>query len=244
MTERESLIAQITDNEARFRALTELSSDWYWEMDEQLRFTRLRRGQRDTFNLEDEEIIGKYSWELPGELIRPSSWDEHRATLLARKPFRDVMFRRWMPDGSFAYSVTSGDPIYSAEGKFIGYRGIGKNITEQVKSQERIERLATVDELTQLSNRQTFDERAGRILANAYAVRSAAHCCLSIWITSDCLTTATVIASAIRCWRLSRAGFATQLRSRIWSAAAAVTNWLRCWSTFRAVNMRSTWRRS
>ena len=169
VTEREALIAKITDNEARFRALTELSSDWYWEMDEQLRFTRLRRGQRDTFNLEDEEIIGKYSWELPGELIRPSSWDEHRATLLARKPFRDVMFRRWMPDGSFAYSVTSGDPMYSAEGKFIGYRGIGKNITEQVKSQERIERLATVDELTQLSNRQTFDERAGRILANAYA---------------------------------------------------------------------------
>jgi diguanylate cyclase (GGDEF)-like protein/PAS domain S-box-containing protein len=169
VTERESLIAKITDNEARFRALTELSSDWYWEMDEQLRFTRLRRGERDTINLEDEEIIGKYRWELPGELIRPSSWDEHRATLLARKPFRDVMFRRWMPDGSSVYNVTSGDPIFSVEGKFIGYRGIGKNITEQVKSQERIERLATVDELTQLSNRQTFDERAGRILANAYA---------------------------------------------------------------------------
>jgi PAS domain S-box-containing protein len=120
VTERESLIAKITDNEARFRALTELSSDWYWEMDEQLRFTRLRRGERDTINLEDEEIIGKHRWELPGELIRPSSWDEHRAALLARKPFRDVMFRRWMPDGSFAYDVTSGDPIYNAEGKFIG----------------------------------------------------------------------------------------------------------------------------
>ena len=44
VTERESLIAKITDNEARFRALTELSSDWYWEMDEELRFTRLQRG--------------------------------------------------------------------------------------------------------------------------------------------------------------------------------------------------------
>ena len=169
VTERELLIAQITDNEARFRALTELSSDWYWEMDEQLRFTRLQRGQRDTINLEDDAIIGKHRWELPGELIRPSSWDEHRAALLAHKPFRDVMFRRWMPDGSFAYNITSGDPVYDATGKFTGYRGIGKNITEQVKSQERIERLATVDELTQLANRQTFDERAGRILANAYA---------------------------------------------------------------------------
>ncbi len=169
VTEREILIAKITDNEARFRALTELSSDWYWEMDEQLRFTRLQRGQRDTINLEDDEIIGKHRWELPGELIRPSSWDEHRAALLAHKPFRDVMFRRWMPDGSFVYNITSGDPVYDATGKFVGYRGIGKNITEQVKSQERIERLATVDELTQLANRQTFDERAGRILANAYA---------------------------------------------------------------------------
>lgn len=169
VTERESLIAKISDNEARFRALTELSSDWYWEMDEHLRFTRLQRGVRDAINLDDEEIIGKHRWDLPGELIHPSSWDEHRAALLARKPFRDVMFRRWMPDGSFVYSVTSGDPVYDAEGKFTGYRGIGKNITEQVKSQERIERLATVDELTQLANRQTFDERAGRVLANAYA---------------------------------------------------------------------------
>lgn len=169
VTERESMIAKISDNEARFRALTELSSDWYWEMDEQLRFTRLRRGERDTIKLDDEEVIGKHRWELPGELIQPSSWDEHRATLMARKSFRDVMFRRWMPDGSFAYSVTSGDPVFDAGGEFAGYRGIGKNITEQVKSQERIERLATVDELTQLANRQTFDERAGRMLANAYA---------------------------------------------------------------------------
>ncbi len=169
VTERESLIAKISDSEARFRALTELSSDWYWEMDEHLRFTRLRRGVRDMFHMHDDEIIGKHRWELPGELIQPSSWDEHRATLLARKPFRDVMFRRWMPDGSFVYNVTSGDPVYDSEGKFAGYRGIGKNITEQVKSQERIERLATVDELTQLANRQTFDEHAGRMLANAYA---------------------------------------------------------------------------
>ncbi len=169
VTERESLIAKISDNEERFRALTELSSDWYWEMDDQLRFTRLQRGVRGAINLDDADIIGKHRWDIPGELIQPSSWDEHRAALLARKPFRDVMFRRWMPDGSFVYSVTSGDPVYDAEGKFTGYRGIGKNITEQVKSQERIERLATVDELTQLSNRQTFDERAGRVLANAYA---------------------------------------------------------------------------
>jgi diguanylate cyclase (GGDEF)-like protein/PAS domain S-box-containing protein len=169
VTERESLISRISDSEARFRALTELSSDWYWEMDESLRFTLVRQGARGSFSLNEEEVIGKHRWELPGELIQPSSWDEHRATLLGRRPFRDVMFRRWMPDGSLVYHLTSGDPVFDAEGNFRGYRGIGKNISDQIRAQERIERLATVDALTQLSNRQTFDERAGRLLATSYA---------------------------------------------------------------------------
>jgi diguanylate cyclase (GGDEF)-like protein/PAS domain S-box-containing protein len=169
VTEREALIAKISDSEARFRALTELSSDWYWEMDEELRFTLLKRGARDTLMLADEEVLGKHQWELVGELIQPSSWDEQRATLQMRRPFRDVMVRRWMPDGSFMFHMTSGDPVFDDDGAFRGYRGIGKNITDQVRAQERIERLATVDSLTQLANRQTFDERAGRLLASAYA---------------------------------------------------------------------------
>jgi diguanylate cyclase (GGDEF)-like protein/PAS domain S-box-containing protein len=169
VTEREALLAKISDSEARFRALTELSSDWYWEMDEDLRFTLLRRGARDTLDLADEDVIGKHQWELAGELIQPSSWDEQRALLQARRSFRDVMIRRWMSDGSFVYHLTSGDPVFDDDESFRGYRGIGKNITEQVRAQERIERLATVDSLTQLANRQTFDERAGRLLASAYA---------------------------------------------------------------------------
>jgi diguanylate cyclase (GGDEF)-like protein/PAS domain S-box-containing protein len=168
VTEREALIAKISDSEARFRALTELSSDWYWEMNESLRFTLLKRGARDSLYLADDDIIGKHHWDLAGELIQPSSWDEQRATMQAHRPFRDVMVRRWMPDGSFVYHLTSGDPVFDDHGVFRGYRGIGKNITEQVKAQERIERLATVDSLTQLANRQTFDERAGRLLATSY----------------------------------------------------------------------------
>ncbi|MCX7902205.1 MAG: EAL domain-containing protein, partial [Burkholderiaceae bacterium] len=72
-------------------------------------------------------------------------------------------------DGSTVYTLTSGDPIFDEQGTFVGYRGIGKNITEQVRAQERIEQLATLDPLTQLPNRQTFDERAARTLADAYA---------------------------------------------------------------------------
>ncbi len=169
VTEREALLRQISASESRFRALTELSSDWYWEMDAELRFTEIRRGPGGRLELTDAQLIGRHRWELPGELLQPASWDEHRATLLARKPFRDLIIRRLGENGTAAYTLTSGDPVLDAEGRFVGYRGIGKNISDQVRAQERIERLATIDPLTQLFNRQTFDEAASRVLSNAYA---------------------------------------------------------------------------
>ncbi len=169
VSERETLIAQLTDSEARFRALTDLSSDWYWETDAEFRFTRLRRGTRAGMQLDDAEFIGKRRWELPGELLRPATWDEHRATLQAHEPFRDLMLRRVDDRGQVVYHVSSGNPVFDADGTFRGYRGVGKDITDQVHAQERIERLATIDPLTQLPNRTTFDERARRVLAASYA---------------------------------------------------------------------------
>ncbi len=169
VTERETLIALLTDSEARFRALTELSSDWYWETDVEHRFVVIRQGAARALPLPESDAVGKTRWDVTGELIRPSRWDDHRADLDARRPFRDLIVRRWGPDGSVSFTLSSGDPMFDEQGIFRGYRGVGKNITEQVRAQERIERLATVDPLTQLTNRQTFDERAGRVLANAYA---------------------------------------------------------------------------
>ncbi len=169
MTQRESLIEKLKDSEARFRSLTALSSDWYWEMDASLRFTRLEIGSGSQPGNPGEDIIGRYRWELPAEIVQPATWDEHKALLLNRQPFRDLVLRRRLADGKPVYHTTSGDPVFGADGEFRGYRGVGKDITQQVRAQERIERLATIDPLTQLPNRQTFDERAGRLLENAYA---------------------------------------------------------------------------
>ena len=169
VTERERLIERIRESEGRFRALTELSSDWYWETDEQMRFTTVRRGAGRDGAPAEEDLLGRCRWELPGELVAPATWEEHRALLEARQPFRDLLFKRIHADGSVSWDISSGDPIFEADGGFRGYRGVGKDITEQIRSQERIKRLATLDPLTQLANRQTFDEMASRLLAQAWA---------------------------------------------------------------------------
>jgi len=168
VTEREALLARVTESEARFRALTELSSDWYWEMDADGRVASVRQGAGGR-GLDPRTMVGRALWETDQELVQPATWDELRAAVAERRPFRDLLLRLRRDGESSTYTLIGGDPVFDPERGFCGYRGVGKNITEQVRAQERIERLANIDPLTQLANRQSFDERAQRILGGAYA---------------------------------------------------------------------------
>lgn len=144
-----------------------LLADWTWEMDAQLRFVRNSRVAGSTAPLPPLQQVGQRPWDLPGALIPPMTWDQHRAALVARKPFRDLLVRRWDEQGLPHYLLASGEPVFEADGRFCGYRGVTKDVTEHVLAHERMMRVATIDPLTQLPNRQTFDEHAGRMLADA-----------------------------------------------------------------------------
>jgi diguanylate cyclase (GGDEF)-like protein/PAS domain S-box-containing protein len=131
---------ELIASEERFRSLTALSSDWYWEQDENFRFTRLSPGLKDKFS-DVDAWIGKARWELP---YRNADWTEHRATLEARKPFRDVELQPMKPDGTFVSESISGEPWFDGDGRFLGYRGVGKDITERVRRSDELRRLNRV----------------------------------------------------------------------------------------------------
>ncbi len=171
VTERAALIDGLVASEARFRALTELSSDWYWEMDAECRFTRIEYGSKGPgLGLApSEELIGRRRWELDLVPVQPDSWDEHRQVLQARRPYRDLLLRSVGRNGSVRYVASSGDPVFDARGAFVGYRGVSKDVTEQVRARQSIERMARIDSLTQLANRHAFDEQARIELAQAHA---------------------------------------------------------------------------
>jgi diguanylate cyclase (GGDEF)-like protein/PAS domain S-box-containing protein len=175
VTERAALIDRLVASEARFRALTELSSDWYWEMDREFRFTRVEFGRevRGGGLVTTQELVGRRRWELPIEVVNPASWDEHRAELQAHRPYRDLLVRRRGTDGNYRYVSSSGDPVFDEQGEFVGYCGVSKEVTEEVRARERIETLATVDSLTGLANRHAFDARARAELAKAPGSRCA-----------------------------------------------------------------------
>lgn len=147
--ERQVAEQRVLDSEQRFRDLTELSSDWWWEQDSSLKFTVIAGtpGQSDA---DWAAQIGKTSLDLGGELLE-TTWETHLAQLKAHQPFRNLLIRRDAADGARYFRV-SGKPIFDTRGEFAGYRGVTSDVTGQQKlaeatllaSEERYQGLFTV----------------------------------------------------------------------------------------------------
>jgi diguanylate cyclase (GGDEF)-like protein len=138
------------------RSLTALSSDWFWEMDAQLRFARFEgRGIGKSGAAMAPAWIGRRHWEVPG-LVPGGDWDEHRARLERREPFRDfeAVFRD--DAGEMVHIAAHGDPIHDANGQFTGYRGTARDTSVHKQAAQRIQYLSTHDELTGLPNRAAW----------------------------------------------------------------------------------------
>ena len=149
----------LRESEARWRSLTHLSSDWYWEQDADFRFVRFDgRAERDR-GIPDEMHYGLTRWELPETAVAPGQWRKHRKQLQAHEVFHDFEMQRTTADGTLIWVSISGEPIFDAEGRFTGYRGVARNITERKKAEAEIERLAFYDELTALPNRRLLLDR-------------------------------------------------------------------------------------
>jgi diguanylate cyclase (GGDEF)-like protein/PAS domain S-box-containing protein len=143
--ERNRAVRDADSNAQRFRSLSELSSDWYWEQDQNLRFTSISGSANDRAGLSGAQSIGKTRFELPNEFESEEVRRHHAADLSARRPFRDLVLKRFRPDGEVHYALISGQPIFDTHGAFMGYRGVGRDITAlklaELALQENEERL-------------------------------------------------------------------------------------------------------
>jgi diguanylate cyclase (GGDEF)-like protein/PAS domain S-box-containing protein len=156
ITARKFAEIALKQSEARFRALTELSSDFYWEQDENFRITAMSPGVEKSVGIDAQWHIGKTRWEVPGIMLTGKEWAAHRAILEAHQPFSDFTYERLGREGDTRYLSISGQPIFDAQGNFTGYRGVGKDVTDAKVAEARIQYLAYHDSLTALPNRSSF----------------------------------------------------------------------------------------
>jgi PAS domain S-box-containing protein len=122
--------AELRESEARYRSLTELASDWYWEQDENGKFTKVSGPVLEMLGIRVDALAGEAS----GAPV--SGWNEAerevlRATIADRQPFLDFLFSRVNADGSQQQFRVSGEPMFSQSCRFLGYRGIGVELTAQ-----------------------------------------------------------------------------------------------------------------
>ena len=120
--------AELRESEARYRSLTELASDWYWEQDENMNFTKVSGPVLEMLGIRVDSLAGDDA----GTPL--AGWDEAErallnATIAARQPFLDFVFSRVDVDGSQRRFLVSGEPMFNRSARFIGYRGIGVELT-------------------------------------------------------------------------------------------------------------------
>ncbi|MBI3716046.1 MAG: PAS domain S-box protein [Betaproteobacteria bacterium] len=129
-------------SEERFRSLTELSSDWYWEQDAQYRFTFMSRDHFRWTQKTREQLLGRTRWEHYPDALTAEEWVAHRADLDARRPFYNLISKVVDPDtGNITgYSSLSGQPVFGEHGEFVGYRGTGQDITARKFAEEALAR--------------------------------------------------------------------------------------------------------
>jgi len=120
--------AELRESESRYRSLTELASDWYWEQDESGNFTRVSGPVLEMLGIRVDALAE----DAGGAQV--AGWNEaERADLQARianrQPFLDFLFSRVNADGSPQQFRVSGEPMFNRSSRFIGYRGIGVEVT-------------------------------------------------------------------------------------------------------------------
>ena len=133
---------ELAESEARFRSLTAMSSDFYWETDAEHRFTLRGAGSKPSTvpTIDASAQIGKRRWELPYISPDEAGWQAHRALLDAHQAFRGFELSRLGRDGTERFISISGDPVFDAAGAFKGYRGVGTDITERKAAAAKIAR--------------------------------------------------------------------------------------------------------
>ena len=173
ITAQKEALARLQDSEKRYKDLTELSSDWYWEQDEQFRFVRVDGNLEASMALPASAYQGKTRWDSGAMGVSEEGWAAHRAGLQAHQAFHDFEMQRLLVDGSVMWVAISGMPIFDESGVFQGYRGTGHDISDRKRAEADISRLAFFDSLTGLPNRRLLMDRLTQALE--FSARRALH---------------------------------------------------------------------
>ncbi|MGF1640185.1 MAG: PAS domain S-box protein [Rhodospirillales bacterium] len=194
IAERDRAEFALRESEQRFRDFASASSDWFWEMGPDLRFTWLSDQFERLTGVSPDKVIGGTREQLGRSDHADPAWAGHLKDLRGRRPFRDFRYRTWRDDGGEVHFSVSGVPVFDAKGRFQGYRGTGTNITAEVQAEKEAEvaRVRLREAIESIAEGfMLFDADDRLILFNSTIARSLPR-------IADMLTPGTTFESIVR----------------------------------------------
>ncbi len=132
--------AQLRESEERFRDLVDSASDWFFETDDQMRFTYVSDNLLTITGYSREQLIGANRMDFVVVAdTDPEALKVYQEALAARKPYRRFIYIVRTASGEKLWVSSSGNPFFDALGNFLGYRGTGTNITEGMRARKELE---------------------------------------------------------------------------------------------------------
>lgn len=133
---------EIRLSEARFRDVAEATSDWFWETDQDLKFSLVSDRFFEITGFSHDDVMGRsrlnFGTGRGSEVEDPEKWMQHGNDLKNRRRFRDFSYSIKCPDGLWRQIKVSGKPIFKTDGQFMGYRGTGSDITAETQARSRL----------------------------------------------------------------------------------------------------------
>ena len=148
VTDERLAYLRLADSERRHAMMAELASDWYWQTDEAHRLDEVGPVARQLIGARIDQVVGRTRWQAFADGASPGEWDAHRADLDARRPFRGFEFALRQGGQTLRWVSVSGLARFDARQQFIGYHGVGRDITLKKRAErllltrnEQLERL-------------------------------------------------------------------------------------------------------
>lgn len=132
--------AALRENEERFRSLTAMSADWFWETDAAHRLSWLAGDQPLLRLFGGELAVGRRIWEIAGVETEPQALKTQLNLMDAHAPFADFEIIRRSADGTLQIHTISGAPRLAPDGAWAGYRGVGRDVTEKRLAERELAR--------------------------------------------------------------------------------------------------------
>lgn len=146
--ELERQIRKVEEAEQRFRTFADSAADYYWEMDENLKFSYFSERFTSVTGVPEDALLGKTRQQTGNPGAPEEEWQAHLENLAEHRPFRNFVHPRVQPDGRKVFLQINGMPVFDSDGNFSGYKGTGIDVTVLHEARDELQRAKEAAELT------------------------------------------------------------------------------------------------